>query len=401
MGRSPQEIEDQITYPLSLKLQGLAGVKRRCGRLPNSTSSMITLIFEDNVDFYFARQRVLERLTVANTFLPEGVTPYLAPDATALGQIFWYTIEGGDLDPGRRWALQKFYVGPEINSVPGVAEVGSVGGMPARGIRSTWTPTPSAPTASRSASCMRRGRPQQLVRRRPHGREESRPSIWWRRRLDQGRRGHREHGHYRTRRHAGVRQEPASDGPTRPAVFAAASTRRTATKPSAARGPHAASVGTRWPSPSASRTRFRTSRSALPAGVHIVPAYDRTRLIHGAIVTLTGVSWFNVPVAVDLLHAAAALGRRGVMWHEMIIAAAAIMLILLHFRSALRHLRDAAAGGSVRLPDDVALARAAYPGRAGQHHVDGRHHHFHRHPRGPGHRHGRKRHAPAQGPVRR
>ncbi len=129
MGRSPQEIEDQVTYPLSLKLQGLAGVKA-VRSSSEFNFSMITLIFEDNIDFYFARQRVLERLTVASTFLPEGVTPYLAPDATALGQIFWYTLDGGALDPGRRWALQKFYVGPEINSVPGVAEVGSVGGMP-------------------------------------------------------------------------------------------------------------------------------------------------------------------------------------------------------------------------------------------------------------------------------
>src|SRR5204862_3806139 len=92
--------------------------------------SMITIIFDDNIDFYFARQRVLERLTLAGTFMPEGVVPYLAPDATALGQIFWYTLEGGDLDPGRRWALQKYYVGPEINSVPGVAEVGMAGGRP-------------------------------------------------------------------------------------------------------------------------------------------------------------------------------------------------------------------------------------------------------------------------------
>src|SRR6266436_8800037 len=129
MGRSPREIEDQITYPLSLKLQGLAGVKAI-----RSTSefnfSMITIIFEEHIDFYFARQRVLEKLTLASTFMPQGVVPYLAPDATALGQIFWYTLEGGDLDPGRRWALQKYYVGPEINSVPGVAEVGTVGGMP-------------------------------------------------------------------------------------------------------------------------------------------------------------------------------------------------------------------------------------------------------------------------------
>src|SRR5215470_2555482 len=129
MGRSPQEIEDQVTYPLSLKLQGLAGVKA-VRSSSEFNFSMITLIFEDSVDFYFARQRVLERLTLASTFLPEGIVPYLAPDATALGQIFWYTLDGGTLDPGRRWALQKYYVGPEINAVPGVAEVGAVGGMP-------------------------------------------------------------------------------------------------------------------------------------------------------------------------------------------------------------------------------------------------------------------------------
>src|SRR5213593_3540286 len=106
MGRSPREIEDQITYPLSLKLQGLAGVKT-VRSSSEFNFSMITIIFEDNIDFYFARQRVLERLTLAATFLPEGVVPYLAPDATALGQIFWYTLEGGSLDPGRRWALNK------------------------------------------------------------------------------------------------------------------------------------------------------------------------------------------------------------------------------------------------------------------------------------------------------
>src|SRR6476620_3933840 len=92
LGRSPREIEDQVTYPLSLKLQGLAGVKT----IRSSSEfnfSMITIIFEDGVDFYFARQRVTEKLGLAGTFLPPGVVPYLAPDATALGQIFWYTLE--------------------------------------------------------------------------------------------------------------------------------------------------------------------------------------------------------------------------------------------------------------------------------------------------------------------
>lgn len=128
MGRSPQEVEDQVTYPLSVNLQGLAGVKA-----VRSTSefnfSMINIIFEDDTDFYFARQRVLERLSVAETFLPEGVAPYLAPDATALGQIFWYTVEGEGRDLGDLRAIQDWYVRYQLNAVPGVAEVASVGGF--------------------------------------------------------------------------------------------------------------------------------------------------------------------------------------------------------------------------------------------------------------------------------
>src|SRR5436190_15447007 len=132
MGRSPKEIQDQITYPLSLKLQGLAGVKA----IRSSSEfnfSMITIIFEDNIDFYFARQRVLEKLTLATTFLPQGVVPYLAPDATALGQIFWYTVEPSlqsPIEPGRLWALNKFYIAPQLNAAPGVSDVAVVGGMP-------------------------------------------------------------------------------------------------------------------------------------------------------------------------------------------------------------------------------------------------------------------------------
>src|SRR4051812_12346969 len=91
MGRSPQDIEEQITYPLSVQLQGLAGVKA-VRSSSEFNFSMITIIFDDKTDFYFARTRVLERLaTAAAAALPAGVTPYLAPDATGLGQIFWYT----------------------------------------------------------------------------------------------------------------------------------------------------------------------------------------------------------------------------------------------------------------------------------------------------------------------
>src|SRR6187401_1810307 len=91
MGRSPREIEDQVTYPLSRKLQGLAGIKA-VRSSSEFNFSMITLIFEDGTDFYFARDRVSEKLRQAGEFLPPQVIPYLAPDATALGQVFWYTV---------------------------------------------------------------------------------------------------------------------------------------------------------------------------------------------------------------------------------------------------------------------------------------------------------------------
>src|SRR5512139_2222697 len=129
MGRSPQEIEDQVTFPLSVNLQGLAGVKA-VRSSSEFNFSMINIIFDDSVDFYFARTRVLERLALASTFLPEGVVPYLAPDATALGQIFWYTVEGEGQDLGRLRAIQDWYVRYQLNSVPGVAQVASVGGFP-------------------------------------------------------------------------------------------------------------------------------------------------------------------------------------------------------------------------------------------------------------------------------
>jgi Cu(I)/Ag(I) efflux system membrane protein CusA/SilA len=129
MGRSPQEIEDQITYPLSVNLQGLAGVK-----VVRSSSefnfSMITIIFDDSTDYYFARQRVLEKLSIASTFLPPGVTPYLGPDGTSVGQIFWYTVEGEGKNLSELRSIQDWFVRYQLNSVPGVAEVASAGGAP-------------------------------------------------------------------------------------------------------------------------------------------------------------------------------------------------------------------------------------------------------------------------------
>lgn len=127
MGRSPQEIDDQITYPLSVNLQGLAGIKA-VRSSSEFNFSMINIIFDEKTDFYFARTRVLERLNIAGTFLPAGVVPYLAPDSTALGQIFWYTVEGDGYSVDELRAIQDWYVRYQLY-VSGVAQVSSVGGF--------------------------------------------------------------------------------------------------------------------------------------------------------------------------------------------------------------------------------------------------------------------------------
>ncbi len=129
-GRSPQEVEDQITYPLSVSLQGLAGVKT-----VRATSmfgfSFLTVIFEDSVDTYFARTRVLERLNSLGNLLPENVTARLGPDATGLGWIYQYYLkdDSGRQDLGSLRALQDNFVRYQLAAVPGVAEVASLGGF--------------------------------------------------------------------------------------------------------------------------------------------------------------------------------------------------------------------------------------------------------------------------------
>src|SRR5260370_3725083 len=126
-GRSPQEVEDQVTYPLVSNLQVLP-----CVRVVRASSafgfSMINVIFEDNIDLYWARTRVLERLNLIAKQLPAGVTPTLGPDATGVGQIFWYTLESDQMNLRDLRTLQDWFVRYRLNSVPGVAEVASVGG---------------------------------------------------------------------------------------------------------------------------------------------------------------------------------------------------------------------------------------------------------------------------------
>ncbi|MCF7824162.1 MAG: efflux RND transporter permease subunit [Candidatus Marinimicrobia bacterium] len=135
-GRTPQDIEDQITYPLTVALLGTPGVKtvRSFSMFGFST---IYVIFDEEVDFYWSRSRILEKLNaLPSGTLPEGVSPALGPDATALGQVFWYTLEGrdeqgqvtGGWDPQELRSIQDYYVKYGLSTAEGVAEVASVGG---------------------------------------------------------------------------------------------------------------------------------------------------------------------------------------------------------------------------------------------------------------------------------
>ncbi|MEI6179022.1 MAG: efflux RND transporter permease subunit, partial [Verrucomicrobiota bacterium] len=134
-GRSPQEVEDQVTYPLTTGLQGLAGVKE-----VRATSmfgfSLATLIFDDKIDTYFARARVLERLNFLQASMPQGVTVQLGPDASSLGWIYQYylhvdpaKIKDGGYDLAQLRSLQDWYIRYQLASVQGVAEVASIGGF--------------------------------------------------------------------------------------------------------------------------------------------------------------------------------------------------------------------------------------------------------------------------------
>ena len=136
-GRSPQDIEDQISYPMTTYLLGIPGVKTIRSSSIFGFSS-IYIIFNDDVEFYWSRSRILEKLnSLPAGLLPEAVTPTLGPDATALGQVYWYTLEGRDKDdnPTGGWDLheirtvQDFYVKYGLNAVDGVSEVASIGGF--------------------------------------------------------------------------------------------------------------------------------------------------------------------------------------------------------------------------------------------------------------------------------
>ena len=305
MGRSPREIDDQITYPLSVNLQGLAGVKA----IRSSSEfnfSMINIIFDDRTDFYFARQRVLERLNIASTFLPAGVVPYLAPDATALGQIFWYTVEGDGYSLDELRAIQDWYVRYQLY-VPGVAEVASVGGfvreyqidVDPEKLRAYEIPLGAVFDAVARSNIAVGGKvyfesgAEYLIR-----------GVGWLR-------GTRDLERVVVAERQGVPIYVSNLA----TVQLGPEYRRSMLEKNGHEAVGGVVLMRFGENPlavtQAIKARIEELQAGLPQGVAIVPFYDRTRLIQGAIHTLTGT-----------------------LTEELIIASIAILLILTHVRSA-------------------------------------------------------------------
>jgi len=308
MGRSPMEIEDQVTYPLSRKLQGLAGIKA-VRSSSEFNFSMITLIFEDNINFYFARQRVAEKLAQVGNVIPPGVVPYLAPDTTALGQIFFYTVESTPthpIDAADLWALNKFQIIPQLNSAAGVADVATVGGIPVeyqidvrpealRAYAVTLGELYAAVAKSNLAvggGVVQKNNAEYLVR-----------GIGWiKDTKDIENTVIKEVGGTPIYiKHLATVQKGIQ---FRRGVFEKDGNEVAGGIVMMRHGENPLAVTERV------KEKIQELQPALPAGVRIVAAYDRTRLITGAIHTLTEV-----------------------MGHEMIIACVAILLILMHVRS--------------------------------------------------------------------
>ena len=304
-GRSPQEIDDQITYPLSVNLQGLAGVKE-VRSSSEFNFSMINIIFDDATDFYFARQRVLERLNLAATFLPAGVVPYLAPDATALGQIFWYTLEGDGYSLDELRAIQDWYVRYQLY-VPGVAEVAGVGGFireyqidvdPDK-LRAYEIPLGSVFEAVSRSNIAVGGKVYFQA-----GAEYLIRGVGWIRGLHD-----LEHVVVTERKGVPIYVSNLAAVQLGPAY------RRSLLEKDGHEAVGGVVLMRYGENPltvtEAIKARIEQLQDGLPPGVRIVPFYDRTRLIHGAIHTLTGT-----------------------LTEELIVATLAILLILAHLRSA-------------------------------------------------------------------
>jgi Cu(I)/Ag(I) efflux system membrane protein CusA/SilA len=300
LGHSPREIEDQVSYPLSVHLQGIRGV-----RVVRSSSdfnfSMISVIFSDSVAFPDARRRVLERLAQANHLLPAGAVPQPPPDAAATGQIFWYTVEGGGLDLGRLRALQDWYVRPQLSAVPGVADVASVGGYPieyqvnvdperlrARGVTLAEVCRAVAESnATVGGPVIRKGNAEYIVRSlgwlgsRPGQGEDQFDPRRAVRDLEDALLGATADGTGTVLRVGDVAAVAIGPGPRR-GVLEKEGTETTGGVVVMDYGENPLEVTRRI------KAKLREIQAGLPAGVKVVPFYDRTPLIRGAVGTVTG-----------------------------------------------------------------------------------------------------------------
>ena len=284
-GHGPQEIEDHVTYPLSLQLQGLEGVRVVRGS-SDVGYSMLHVIFEDRVSFGTARQRVQERLTSTEIRLPEGVIPRLAADGISTGQIFWYTVEGVGHDLTELRRLQDWKIAPQLRSVSGVAEVASVGGFVAElkiqvdsGLLSAYGLTVinlydelSRPTSNVGGHVIHKGNAEFVVQF--HSSQDSSNQIFaWEQRII-----------------------PLPDGRSLPLGDIA----KVAWGPAIRRGMFekdgtevvAGIIHLRYGHnplevTRQARAKLQEVAKGLPSGVRIVPCYDRTPLILGAVKTVT------------------------------------------------------------------------------------------------------------------
>ena len=307
-GHGPREVEEQVTHPLSLHLQGLEGIRVVRGS-SDIGYSMLHVIFEDHVTFGAARERVQERLASRATSLPEGVIPRLAADGIPTGQIYWYTVEGVGYDPGQLRTLQDWTIAPQLRSVPGVAEVASVGGfipeltiqvdpqilalygLTARDLADEL----SRPTSSVGGHVVHKGNAEFVVELNSKRTSVSQIDDWRQRRI------------------------PLADGRS----LVLGDLANIAWQPAVRRGMFekegsevvAGIVHLRYGHNTLEvtknvRARLREIRQGLPPRVRIVPCYDRTPLIQGAVGTVTRA-----------------------LVEALLVAAVCVLLVLRHFRA--------------------------------------------------------------------
>lgn len=284
-GHGPREIEEQVTYPLSLQIQGLPGVRVVRGS-SDVGYSMLYVIFEDNVTFGMARQRVQERLASFQSSLPDNVVPRLAADGIPTGQIYWYTVEGQGYDLAQLRSLQDWTIAPQLRSVQGVAEIASVGGFVAElliqvdpSLLAEYGLTVadlaaelSRPTSTVGGHVLQKANSEFVVQLNAQADADRQIQIWQERRipLSSGR-------SLQLREVAKVAWGPA----VRRGLFEKDGSEVVAGIVHLRYGHNPLEV-TRHV-----RARLREISAGLPIGVRIIPCYDRTPLILGAVGTVT------------------------------------------------------------------------------------------------------------------